>query len=1004
MTDYDKFQAIDSLLTPEVIEDILSRRLTKEDMLNIYWEGNLDSLTKVMYSPGIMAVTSELNLVKRNYMHFYGIKNFSTDSTYFVSVGAGHLGGEEGIIQLLRNDGYIVEKVEASFSGTSEKLKSEKYEFPWKRFDHMDGISLMFPNTPAEVEFEGNAAMDMFISMDTENGMGLFVGALKMEVGDISMETTEKSIKENLASDSKLTLEKSKITKLNGEDAIEIVASFGKFAMRAYYVFRSNRIMYYVGGFAEDRKVILGPVGDKFFKSASYHDPAPRKTIDWKEFTPKNSNFRLLAPTLITERVISAPGFEDEPAEEIYLSMYMDAAKSKAYIFRHSDVLPGEYYEDQEETLDLLMDYLQSPDGDATQVLFDSTSTFMGYPARFSKVKTVDATMQIIVFFRGSRNFILLISKADGAFSWTDPFFEEISPMPYETEVIVQKEVSDMNAAVSSFSTGTNYSVKEDGSWSFPLAADSMSYWWVRDDKSSIQQGFLRFHFDSLYFRSAVDSALWDITSSNHVFFGDSITSRKCLDENGERVLYYESCYTKFPLLKIKGKVLLNGREAICSVVKYPADYENIEKVDSLAYGFQVIQKSYDDISISKTKEIIDYLKYVDANEKYDYSDIYILDKYKFSESDLPQIREAFLENYKTDTALYLGFSESWARVLLELKDPEFTKTVEKKVKSCPFESTRNTILSLYLKGDSTRAGVQQFLNILNELTFTKESTILSGAFSTNYSRVKDEWITISELGRKEFLSSGFLYLCSAIQEDSTLQGMLSTVETEFPFYIQQCVKSYRSSIRAGDSYPYSLYALELGAQICGNFKPTPELFVALDSARVVLEAEEPNASVLISELRLGKNPEKERVQKCLKSPWHGFRLITSCYKYGFEKKSGIDKLKDEEILCAHILEYMSDDYEVDRSSLYKKIVTDKGAFYVISYGYAEESEEYYQAYGPFQEGEMKKVLEDLNKYTVDSVYDEDYTNSPSESRDDTIKAIKNGTYTRFWDTYYPGK
>jgi uncharacterized protein YbaP (TraB family) len=50
-------------------------------------------------------------LDQRNKQWIPKLENWMKQKTLFVAVGAGHLAGEQGVLQLLKNQGYIVEPV-----------------------------------------------------------------------------------------------------------------------------------------------------------------------------------------------------------------------------------------------------------------------------------------------------------------------------------------------------------------------------------------------------------------------------------------------------------------------------------------------------------------------------------------------------------------------------------------------------------------------------------------------------------------------------------------------------------------------------------------------------------------------------------------------------------------------------------------------------------------------------------------------------------------------------
>ena len=94
---------VDYLLEPE--------KFSKEtlDILKQYKEGDLAALEKSMNDPNqSYSKYLEGMLLQRNRNWIPIIIKQSTENPIFIAVGAGHLAGEEGVISLLRKQGYTV--------------------------------------------------------------------------------------------------------------------------------------------------------------------------------------------------------------------------------------------------------------------------------------------------------------------------------------------------------------------------------------------------------------------------------------------------------------------------------------------------------------------------------------------------------------------------------------------------------------------------------------------------------------------------------------------------------------------------------------------------------------------------------------------------------------------------------------------------------------------------------------------------------------------------------
>ena len=97
------------LLSSVQVGDSSSSEFTT--MIKYYKDQNVDALYKLITSsPDIAGHEAEL-ISGRNIKWMNKLMFEMKDQTCFVAVGAGHLGGEKGLLQLLRQEGYTLEAV-----------------------------------------------------------------------------------------------------------------------------------------------------------------------------------------------------------------------------------------------------------------------------------------------------------------------------------------------------------------------------------------------------------------------------------------------------------------------------------------------------------------------------------------------------------------------------------------------------------------------------------------------------------------------------------------------------------------------------------------------------------------------------------------------------------------------------------------------------------------------------------------------------------------------------
>jgi len=156
-----------------IADEVLN--ITQEKMMDYYLNGDIVTLDKMMKTnmelfPGMY----EDMIIDRNKKMTLGIDTLITKQSVFCAVGAGHLAGDDGIINLLRKKGYKLRRVRAIYS---ESPISEKQSVKaTKGFDYINdsvGLIAVFPGKPLDVKIWDNHPYLIYREMGQGNTYSL---------------------------------------------------------------------------------------------------------------------------------------------------------------------------------------------------------------------------------------------------------------------------------------------------------------------------------------------------------------------------------------------------------------------------------------------------------------------------------------------------------------------------------------------------------------------------------------------------------------------------------------------------------------------------------------------------------------------------------------------------------------------------------------------------------------------------------------------------------------
>ena len=154
-----------SLITDEMaveyFNDIEASDAYSEQMNEYYAKQDVEKLAELFYQDPRYKNMMDAFITKRNYTMTASIGKMIANKSTFVAVGAGHLGGKEGIISLLKKEGYTVVSLSGEFVGYRSDL-SEKQE-SWKVFSPED-VPFSFALPTEEMKTESK-------ELETEKGI-----------------------------------------------------------------------------------------------------------------------------------------------------------------------------------------------------------------------------------------------------------------------------------------------------------------------------------------------------------------------------------------------------------------------------------------------------------------------------------------------------------------------------------------------------------------------------------------------------------------------------------------------------------------------------------------------------------------------------------------------------------------------------------------------------------------------------------------------------------------
>jgi uncharacterized protein YbaP (TraB family) len=393
-----------------------------------YRSGNLDLLDSINRYNSVSKAFDEKFLYKRNEIQALSIDSIlKSGSTLFVGVGAAHLPGERGVIEMLRDMGYKLRPVKMGERASREKDVVDRLRVPVNFKTETSADGLFKVDIPGKFfKFGEDAALDQMQYADMANGSYYMVTRIMTNawLWNHGPEDVYKKIDsllyENIPGK---IIAKTSITK-NGYKGFDLTNRTRRGDLQRYNIFITPfEILFFKmsgnGDYVKD-----GVEAGKFFGSIQLKEyKNGTEPAAWKSYSPPYGGFSIELP--------------HEPYPGNDGSWLFDAAdKNNGSFYRvvRSDI--HNYNFTEEDTFDLaLMDESFRASEFIDTLLYRKQTQHKGYPALDCRYRDKDGQLFITRFIIQGPHYYTLVAHGKQESPAMNNFFAsfEIKPFIYKS-------------------------------------------------------------------------------------------------------------------------------------------------------------------------------------------------------------------------------------------------------------------------------------------------------------------------------------------------------------------------------------------------------------------------------------------------------------------------------------------------------------------------------------------------------------------------------------------
>ncbi len=880
-----------------------------ESLINLYLTGDLGLIQLLTQFDEEDEYQYEL-ITKRNHIIADNIDQLIHQQSTFNAIGAAHLPGKDGVIELLRNKGYNMRPVTAAFTGKAANYQYEKSAPIWYPFQtDFYRYRISFPGKPYKLDKELRHRLISNVQLFNDIVEEQFYSAISVLLfTNEGVERDSFLIDEIKARYLKKDNYKLLSTKKIETDSIECIEFKVQKDIDNFLIgraFQANDNLYFITVERSDEHFENRDI-QRFFDSFHLEDPIHKS---WVNFYDEKGAFSARLPhepnyQLITEEV---EDLDEIQKYSLHVYMASNLEEAMTFLIRYNDLPEGMVSENDTIFYHEIKRMFEEKTGEE----FNSTIVYKdGYEGR-EFIYTLDSLfIRIQAFLRGNRMYFVL-GQSLGAYSnieTIEDFFNNFKFEPFLPATFSEYSYEDDGFSVR-FPKAPTITKDTFSSYNFPY--EYYNIYATTDANSGSVYGLTTSTFSEYHREESLDSMLNRLVQETPEFADSLLEATNLTISN----LPAKKLKVQSPLVSTtyNSVIVVKGNKAY-EIFIYSNKECTEEEINAYLTSLSIDESpSSFNLFESKIEKIIQDLQSTDGDVRKKAKTG--LSNYALKQEELPFIYAAFQKDYPEDTLGYTSVFEILCDHLALVNDENTISFLNEKYYTSTNDSEKQIAILTTIGNLEKTDSISVFFKLANDYKEVGDNEnyyyySVFEPFHDSLNLAVRYFPQLMELGKQKAFRGQIASITNTVLMDDSLESnFIQPYKSEFCSYASEIVQRYELLSKDTVDYFSDYWVLSNLIDIIGQLsfdEKSAELFDSL----LDLNSQSLRASVMLALIKNDKKVGKKNWDYIFTDLYEWHNLLLSLEKINRLDKAPSNQLNKRNVAKAALYSYIYDDYD----------------------------------------------------------------------------------------------